>query len=260
MRTMIALDESALRAKLAHYLEADVVRQGLREMAADPFLLAFFLMSVSEGEAMGEAGVGAILEEDLSALLRELERQQKEEAGHKQLSQDLARELFPAYFDADGSYRYAAKLSGREYYIAVLQQNRQHLKDRGAYSRLNLYLTTTLGYEIMVALYYQAVIDAVKASPLPPAIRERVAAQLQRILAEEETHLGIGAQHEQLRLADRSGLAPRTAELIDRLDSLREEDYAFAAELSMRKIVEMAGRYAAGASYRAEIESAVPAR
>lgn len=255
---MIALDESALRQKLSHYLAEDLVQQGLREMVADPFLLAFFLMSVSEGEAMGEAGVTAILEEELAALLRELERQQREEAGHKQLSQDLARELFPEYFDA-GIYRYASQLTGREYYMAVLQENRQHLKDRGAYSRLNLYLTTTLGYEIMVALYYRAVIDAVQGSSLPPAIRDRVAAQLRRILAEEETHLGIAAQHDLLLAADRSGLGARTALLLDRLDSLTPEDYAWAAELSMRKIVEMVGRYAAGARYRAAIESAAGA-
>lgn len=248
------LDEDALREKLSHYLEQDAVVQGLREMSADPFLLAFFLMSVSEGEAMGEAGVTAILEEELASLLRELEKQQREEAGHKQLSLDLARKLFPEYFD-DGVYRYASKLTGREYYLSVLQANRQRLKDRGAYSRLNLYLTTTLGYEIMVGLYYQAVIDAVGRSPLPLAIRDRVGDQLRRILAEEETHLGIGAQHDLLREADRSGLGARTVSLLDRLDALTVDDYEWAADLCMRRIVEMAGRYAAGPRYRAEIEA-----
>ena len=48
-----------------------------------------------------------------------------------------------------------------QHYLDVLQQNRERLKDRGVYSRLNLYLTTTFGYEIMVGLYYGAVIDAV---------------------------------------------------------------------------------------------------
>lgn len=255
----ITLDEAALRQKLSSYLEADVVRQGLREMTQDPFLLAFFLMSVSEGEAMGEAGVSAILEEELAGLLRHLERQQREEAGHKELSLDLARELFPEYFDA-GAYRYASQLTGREYYLTVLRENRQHLKERRAYSRLNLYLTTTLGYEIMVALYYQAVIDAVERSAsLPAAVREPVAAQLRRILAEEETHLGIADQHNRLREADRSGLGARTLELLERLDALTPADYAWAAELSMQRVVEMIGRYAAGDRYRAEIEASAPA-
>lgn len=253
----IVLDESALRARLAHHMEDPRLQQGLREMVADPFLLAFFLMSVSEGEAMGEAGVAAILEEELAGLIRDLEKQHREEAGHKQLSLDLARELFPEFFDA-GEYQYASKLTGREYYVGVLQENRTRLRERGAYSRLNLYLTTTLGYEIMVALYYQAVIDAVEASALPPAIRDRVAEQLRRILDEEETHLGVAEQHDALLAADRSGLGPRTVELLDRLEALRAEDYEWAAELCMRHIVEMAGRYAAGPRYRAELESPEP--
>jgi hypothetical protein len=253
----IGIDESALRRKFAHYLDDARVRKGLREMVADPFLLAFFLMSVSEGEAMGEAGVTAILGEEVATLVQDLEKQRREEAGHKEISLELARELFPEYFE-DGVYRYASKLTGREYYLAVLRRNRQSLADRGADSRLNLYLTTTLGYEIMVALYYQAVIEAVEASPLPPAVRDRVATRLRRILAEEETHLGVADQHDRLLATDRSRVGAGAAAQLDRLAALTADDYERAVELSMRQIVEMAGRYAAGPRYREEIASGLP--
>jgi hypothetical protein len=254
----IQLDEAATRAKLAHVLEGERVREGLRAMTRDRGLLAFFLMSVSEGEAMGAAGVSAIREEEIAQLIHDIERQEREEAGHHQLSLALARELFPERFDEAGRYRYASRLTGREYYTAVLQENRAHLKERGVYSRLNLYLTTTFGYEVMVALYYGAVIEAVERSDLPAEVRERVASTLRRILAEEETHLEIAEQHDALLRADRSGLGPRAVELLEQLERLTAEDYAWAAELCMRHIAEMAGRYADGAAYRAEIERPVP--
>jgi hypothetical protein len=251
----VELDEAAVRDRLARYLEAPEVKRGLEAMLADEFLLAFFLMSVSEGEAMGEAGVAAIREEEIAALIHDLERQQREEGGHKQGSLDLARELFPAYFD-DGQYRWASKLSGRDYYVTVLQQNRERLKERGLYSRLNLYLTTTFGYEVMVVLYYGAVIQALEASAaLSPDVRRRIAAELRRILAEEETHLEIEDQHNALLRADRSKLGPRAVEQLDALERLGAADYHWAAELSMREVARMIARYASGAEYRREIES-----
>jgi hypothetical protein len=250
----IELSEDAARRKFAHFMDDPTVVKGIREMISDRFLLAFFLMSVSEGEAMGEAGVAAIREEEIAQLIEDIERQQQEEAGHKQLSLDLARDLFPEYFD-DGEYRYRDRLSGREYYVAVLQQNRDHLKQRGAYSRLNLYLTTTFGYEIMVGLYYGAVLDAIAASDLTADLKEPLTRQLRRILDEEDTHLEIATQHNALLEADRSKLAPRTVELLDRLAALTADDYEWAAELSMKQIVATIGRYADGARYRAEIQS-----
>jgi hypothetical protein len=254
----IGLDEPAIRARLASWLEDDDVRRGLRAMTADSGLMAFFLMSVSEGEAMGAAGVAAIRDEEIARLLHDLERQEREEEGHHQLSGDLARELFPEFFDANGAYLHASRLTGREYYTSVLQENRQRLKERGAYSRLNLYLTTTFGYEVMVALYYGAVIEAVERSELPPALRDRIASQLRRILDEEEGHLEIAQQHDHLLAADRSGLGPRAAEMLEKLELLTAQDYAWTAELCMRHIAEMAARYAGGAAYRAEIESPAP--
>jgi hypothetical protein len=252
----IELNENAIREKFSHYMNDPSLVQGLAEMVSDPFLLAFFLMSVSEGEAMGEAGVAAIREEEIAKLIQDIERQQREEGGHKQLSLDLAREFFPEYFD-DGEYRYGDKLTGRDYYLTVLQENRGRLKDRGAYSRLNLYLTTTFGYEIMVGLYYGAAIDAVATSGLPAGMKDRIVTQLRRILDEEDTHLEIATQHNALLAADRSGLGQRTVELLESLETLTTDDYEWAAELSMKEVVKMVGRYAAGPHFRAEIESSV---
>jgi len=251
----IELDESAIRAKLAHYMDDPSVVRGIRATVADRFLLAFFLMSVSEGEAMGEAGVAAIREEEIARLIHDIERQEREEAGHKQLSLDLARGLFPEFFDG-GDYRHREQLTGREYYLGVLQANRQRLKERGCYSRLNLYLTTTFGYEIMVGLYYGAVLEAAAASDLPPELKGPVVAQLRRILDEEDTHLEIATQHNALLAADRSGLSPRTVDLLDRLEALTADDYAWAAELSMKEVVKLIARYGEGAAFRDEIEGA----
>jgi hypothetical protein len=250
----IELNEDSIREKVAHYMDDPSVVQGLAEMVSDRFLLAFFLMSVSEGEAMGEAGVAAIREEEIAKLIHDIERQQREEGGHKQLSLDLARDFFPEYFD-EGEYRYGDKLTGRDYYLAVLQENRGRLKDRGAYSRLNLYLTTTFGYEIMVGLYYGAVIDAVAASDLAPELKNPIVTQLRRILDEEDTHLEIATQHNALLGADHAGLSERTIELLEALGKLTTDDYEWAAELSMKEVVKMVGRYAAGPRFRKEIEA-----
>jgi hypothetical protein len=203
---------------------------------------------------MGEAGVASIREEEIANLIHDIERQQREEAGHKQLSLDLARELFPDFFE-HGEYRFSDRLTGREYYVDVLQRNRERLQERGVYSKLNLYLTTTFGYEIMVGLYYGAVLDAIAASDLEPDLKQPLLRQLRRILDEEDTHLEIATQHEHLLRADRSALQPGTVELLEGLEALAAEDYEWAAELSMRKIVEMVGRYADGPRYRALLES-----
>lgn len=254
----IALDEDAIRAKLAHHMDDPVAVAGIRATVSDPFLMAFFLMSVSEGEAMGEAGVHSIREEEISRLIHDIERQEREEGGHKRLSLDLARGLFPEYFE-DGAYRYRDQLTGRAYYVSVLQRNRERLADRGCASRLNLYLTTTFGYEIMVGLYYGAVIEAVAASDLPARLKDPIERQLRRILDEEDTHLAIATQHDALLAADRSGLSPRTLELLEALGRLTADDYAWAAELSVKEVVKLIARYAEGERFRAEIEAAAAA-
>jgi len=255
----IVLDENAIRDRVVHYMRQPSVVRGIREMLADRFLLAFFLMSVSEGEAMGEAGVAAIREEEVARLVADIERQQQEEAGHKELSLDLARSLFPEYFGPEGYYRYQQQLTGRAYYLRVLQENRDRLRARGRYSRLNLYLTTTFGYEIMVGLYYGAVLDAVERSDMPSELRGAVARQLRRILAEEDTHLSIATQHDALLRADRSGLSERTVALLDDLAKLSAEDYEWAADLSVREVVRLVGDYARGPAFRKDIEAAAVA-
>ncbi len=247
------LDESGVRRKLSVLLEGPEVRRGLEQLVADPFLVAFFLMSVSQGEGLGEAGVAAIREEEIARLLHDVDRQQREEASHARGTRDLARSLFPEYFDGD-DYHFADRLDGRDYYVTVLQRNRQHLKDRGLYTRLNLYLTTTFGYEVMVVLYYGAVIDAVEASDLPARVKAPVAAELRRILGEEETHLGIGEQHDALLAADRGALGPGAVSMLEALERLTVEDYHFAAELSLREVARMITRYASGAEFRRRIE------
>jgi hypothetical protein len=98
----VELHEAAIRERLASHLQGAEVKRGLAAMVGDPLLLSSFLMSVSEGEGMGEAGVAAIREEEIAQLLHGIERQEREEGGHKQGTFDLARELFPEYFD-DGA-------------------------------------------------------------------------------------------------------------------------------------------------------------
>jgi hypothetical protein len=251
----IELSESAISAKFAHYLDDVSAAAGLREMVSSPFLLAFFLMSVSEGEAMGEAGVASIREEEIAQLIHDIERQQREEAGHKQLTLDLSRDLFSEYFD-DGQYRYRNQLTGRDYYLTVLKDNRDRLKERGVYSKLNLYLTTTFGYEIMVGLYYGAVIEAVIASDLSPRLKDPISTQLRRILDEEDTHLEIASQHNVLLEADRGPLGSKTVGLLEALEGLTTNDYEWAAERSMKEIVKTIGLYVGAEKFRAEIEAA----
>jgi hypothetical protein len=157
----------------------------------------------SAREDGGNSGVtypldeGALRQEELAALIHGLTRQEDEERGHKQGTREAALELFPDLFDGE-LYRYDAQLSGRPYYVAVLEANRARLEQRDCYTRLSLYLTTTFGYEVMVVLLYGAVVRAIAASPLSPHIRDRVVSVLRGILAEEETHLGVVDRHAEI--------------------------------------------------------------
>lgn len=252
----IQLDEEALLRQLEPLLESPGCVRGIHNLASDPFFLAFFLVSVSQGEGLGEAAVGMIGQEELARCIRDLKRQEAEERGHKEQTLEGARELFPDYFD-DGRYRYEASLQGRPYYVAVLQANRDRLKRLGRYSRLNLYLTTTFAYEIMVILLYGRALEAVRrATALPDEIRQRVAAILDRILSEEETHIGVVEQHNALLEMPRAGLSQEAESMLDSLEKLTLEDFAHPAELAVRQVVEMMSRYADPQGYRAEIEGA----
>ena len=250
----IALDERAMRDALAPLLDAPEVRAGLENLARDPFFLAFFLMSVSQGEGLGEAAVGMVRQEEVAELVLDLRRQEAEEKGHKEVTSRVALELFPEFFD-DGGYRYRKALRGAPYYVAVLDANRARLRAVGRYSRLNLYLTTTFGYEVMVLLLYQAVARAVEASHPSRRVRDRVVAVLEGILREEETHLDVADQHRALLAADRGALSSEARSLLDALEPLGPGDYAFAAELSVREVVRTMADYADPVRYRAEIEA-----
>lgn len=86
-------------------------------------------------------------------------------------------------------------------------------------------------------------------------MRARVGAVLEGILAEEETHLGVVDEHNALLGTSRGDLSPEASAMLDALTTLTQEDYAFPAELAVRQVVSMMGRYADPARYRSEIEA-----
>jgi hypothetical protein len=249
----IRLDEHGLLLELKPLLETSAFQQGRRNLTSDPFFVAFFLASVSQGEGLGEAAVAMIGQQELAARIRALEQQEAEERGHKERTLDIAQSLFPEWFEG-GSYRYPDALQGKAYYVDVLERNRERLKSEGRYSRLNLYLTTTFAYEIMVLLLYRAVADAMRTSPLPPSVRDRVADVIDGILAEEEGHVGVVGQHAALLETPRQDLSQEALDLLEALERLTADDYRRPAELAVRHVVSMLERYAEPARYRAEIE------
>jgi len=234
---LLTIDEKALCLSFRPLFEDPVFRRGLDNIANDPMLLSLFLMGTSLGEGLGEQGVAKIAGEDVSALLHNLQRQRLEEHGHMDSTRIIAEELFPEHF-VDGRYLYAAAVVGPDYYLAVREANRARLREIGKYSRFNLYLTTSFGYEIMVELFFPAVIEAVKRSRLPRPICERVEFVLTAILRQEETHLGFIEQHNALLKVDRSAVSRDAAETLEKLALLDDRDYLFTAELAVRKIIE----------------------
>src|SRR5262249_56214209 len=113
------------------------------------------------------------------------------------------------------------RVPGFDSYFPVREATRRRLRERDRHSRLNLYLTTSFGFEVMVELLYGAVIDALARSPLPRVVRERVIFVLTVILRQEETHLGLIAQHNALLACDRSRLSTAAVEALVRLGHLR---------------------------------------
>jgi hypothetical protein len=250
----IELDEEALQRELAPLLDDPAFREGIEQLSCDPFFVTYFLVSVSQGEALGEKAVALIGQEELARLIQDLERQEREERSHKERTLEVARELFPEYFAGD-RYRFGEALDGRPYYLAVLEANRQRLKELGRYSRLNLYLTTTFAYEIMVMLLYGAVADAMHRSSLVQETRGRIEAVLRSILDEEATHLGVIGQHNALLEASRDALSQEACALLDSLAKLEAEDYRRPAEHAVHQVVAMMQRYAEPDRQRAEIEA-----
>lgn len=248
----IAVDEHAVIDRLRPVLGAEGIQHGLRSLVDDPFCLSVFLMGLSEGEGLGEAGVAAIRQEELAALIHDLQRQELEEHGHMAGARLVAEELFPGDFE-HGRYKYPQALTGREYYLKVREANRTRLKAMDKYSRLNLYLTTTFGYEIMVELLFEAVLDALASSTLPEPAPSRVGLLLTIILRQEETHLGIIDQHNALLATDRSDLSAEAGAMLDSLGALTAEDYVWAAELAMQEIGPTLTRYADPAAFREQV-------
>ena len=107
----------------------------------------------------------------------------------------------------------------------------------------------------MVLLLYGAFARRMAHSPLPPGIRDRVIGVIESILIEEETHLGVVEQHNALLTAPRQELSAEARSMLDRLVKLSDDDYRFAAELSVSNVVAMVSRYSDGVAYRREIEA-----
>ena len=116
--TPLELDEGAVRARLAPLLDDRTFRTAMTTLAGDRLLLSLFLMGVSLGEGLGEAGVAAIGQEEVAGLMHDLRRQQLEEHGHMEGTRLVACELFPDLFEG-GRYRYEDRLLGTDYYFTV---------------------------------------------------------------------------------------------------------------------------------------------
>jgi hypothetical protein len=249
----LTLDEATVRERLRPLLDVEAIRRSLHNIANDPFLLSIFLMGVSQGEALGEVGVATIRQEEIAGLIHELRRQELEEHGHHAGTRLVVEELFPELFDGGGRFRYHDALNAAQYYFRVRDANRAHLRERGVYSRVNLYLTTTFGYEVLVQLLYNAAIETLRRSTLPAAMTERVIMVLTMILRQEETHLETIAQHNALLAAPRGTLSADACALLDALARLSAEDYEWAAELAVREIVPTMQAYADPVALRARI-------
>jgi hypothetical protein len=239
----IVLDERAVRDALAPCLDDAGFVRALQNLVSDRLCLSLFLMGVSYGEGLGEAGVAAIALDDVASLIHDLRRQQLEEHGHMTGTRLVVEELFPEHF-AGGTYRYEHAVFGREYYLTVREANRARLRALDRYSRLNLFLTTSFGYEVMVDLLYGAVLGALARSPLPPPLVERVGFVLTMILRQEQTHVDLMTQHEALLAADRTRLSPAAVDALDRLARLTADDYRWAAQRAVEEIVPTMRAYA----------------
>jgi hypothetical protein len=239
----MVLDERAVRDAMAPYLDDPDFARAIRNLVSDRLCLSLFLMGVSYGEGLGEAGVAAIALDDVASLIHDLRRQQLEEHGHMTGTRLVVEELFPEHF-VDGTYRYEHAVFGREYYLIVREANRTRLRALDRYSRLNLFLTTSFGYEVMVDLLYGAVIGALAESPLPQPLVARIRFVLTMILRQEQTHVDIVTQHEALLAADRSRLSPAAVEALARLERLTADDYVWAARRAVEEIVPTMCAYA----------------
>ena len=251
---MIELDEKALRERLRPRLAEARFRRAIENFTRDPLLLSLFLVTVSHGEGLGETGVAAIGDREIATLMYGLRRERLEEQGHMEAARLLAQDLFPEFF-AHGQYRYEDYLFGRDHYLRVREANRRRLREHGRHSRLNLYLTTTFGHEVMLELLFAAVIEALRRSPLPRPVTERVELVLGAILRLEESRAGVIGQHNALLGADRAELSVGACDELARLGRLTAADYEWAAELAVNEILVTLGPYADAEAIRARLRA-----
>jgi len=223
---MIALDEAGLRARLRALIDDARLQKAIANLTADPLLLSLFLVAAAHGEGLAEAGVAAICEPAIAALLG---------PAATEATKLAVQDLFPEFFD-HGQYRYE-DVVGRDYYFALREANRRRLRERGRYSPLNLHLTTTFGYAVMVELVYGAVIDALARSPLGRSLTARAAAGLETILRRDGNGATLLARHDALLAAPRDGLTASAREALRLLERLTALDYEWAAELAVREVV-----------------------
>ena len=223
---MIALDEASLRARLHALIDDARLRKAIVNLTADRLLLSLFLVAAAHGEGLAEAGVAAIDEPEIAALLA---------PATTEATKLAVQDLLPEFFD-HGQYRYE-DVVGRDYYFTVREANRRRLRERGRYSSLNLHLTTTFGYGVMVELVYGAVMDALKRSPLPRPLAERAAAGLGTICRRDGDGATILARHDALLTAPRDGLAMSAREALRLLERLTARDYEWAADLAVREVI-----------------------
>jgi hypothetical protein len=231
---MIELDGTSVREAVRPVTDDARFRKAIDNLAGDRLLLSLFLMNVSHGEGVGEAGVAAIGQDETAALLHEVRRTQGIDRRSTESTKLVVEELFPEFFD-HGQYRYE-DVVGRDYYFTVREANRRRLRERGRYSRLNLFLTTSFAHEVTIGLLYGAVVDALARSPLPRELAARVADVLAGIRRDEAAG-ELVAQHNALLAAPRDGLSPSALEALDTLARLTAADYECAAELAVREIV-----------------------
>jgi hypothetical protein len=239
----LTVDAHAVVEALRPLTRDALFRRSLATMLRDPRSRALFLVGLSRAEALGEAGVAAIGGEEAAALLHELERQRLEEHGHSEGAWLLARELCAEYFQGE-EFRLAASVGSTGTYFTVREANRARLRRLDRYSRLNLYLTTSFGFEVMVELLFDAVLEELAGSTLARDAADRVRFVLGVIRAQEDTHLSLVEQHNALLDVDRSPLGAGAVAMLERLERIDDGDYLWAAEVAVRHIVPVMSVYA----------------